>query len=54
MPAYQQLVTQHPDQAAQIIGTDVSDRIDDYRLTDPARIGRILDRLTEWDVDVDQ
>ena len=41
-------------QAAQIIGTDVSDRIDDYRLTDPGRIGRILDRLTEWDVDVDQ
>ncbi|MGN6239514.1 MAG: WXG100 family type VII secretion target [Cellulosimicrobium cellulans] len=54
LPAYQQLVTQHPDQAAQIIGTDVSDRIDDYRLTNPARIGRILDRLTEWDVDVDQ
>jgi len=54
LPAYQQLVTQHPDQAAQIIGTDVSDRIADYRLTNPARIGRILDRLTEWDVDVDQ
>lgn len=54
LPAYQELITQHPDQAAQIVGTDVSQRIDDYRLTDPGRIGRILDRLTEWDVDVDQ
>ncbi|MBD8079593.1 WXG100 family type VII secretion target [Cellulosimicrobium arenosum] len=54
LPAYQQLITEHPDQAAQIIGSDVSDRIDGYRLTDPGRIGRIVDRLGEWNVDVDQ
>jgi len=54
LPAYQELITQQPDRAAEIIGTDVSERIDEYRLTNPARIGRILDRLTEWDVDVDQ
>jgi hypothetical protein len=33
----------------------VSDRIEDYRLTNPDRLGRIVDRLaTNWGVDVDQ
>ncbi|MBD5785680.1 WXG100 family type VII secretion target [Cellulosimicrobium terreum] len=54
LPAYQQFITEHPDQAAQLIGSPVADRIDDYRLTDPGRIGRIIDRLGEWNVDVDQ
>lgn len=54
LPAYQRLVTEHPDQVAQIIGTDVSDRIDRYRPSDPGRIARVLGRPTERDVDVER
>lgn len=54
LPAYQELLATDPDRAAQIVGTDVSDRIDEYRLTNPDRLGRIVERLTEWDVEVNQ
>lgn len=55
LPAYQDLLANDPDRAAQIIGSDVGGRIDDYRLTDPDRATRIVDRLvTDWDVEVNQ
>ncbi|WP_125777675.1 WXG100 family type VII secretion target [Antribacter gilvus] len=54
LPAYQELLASDPDRAAAIVGSDVSDRIDDYRLTNPDRVGRIVERLTEWDVEVNQ
>lgn len=32
LPAYQKLLAEHPEQAREIVGSDVSGRIDDYRL----------------------
>ncbi|MFI8523419.1 WXG100 family type VII secretion target [Promicromonospora sukumoe] len=55
LPAYQELLQNDPGRAEDILRTDVSDRIEEYRLTNPDRLGRIVDRLaTNWDVDVDQ
>lgn len=55
LPAYQDLLANDPDQVRAILETPVSDRIDEYRLTDPERLGRITGRLAgDWDVDVDQ
>lgn len=55
LPAYQDLLANDPGRAEEILRTDVSDRIEEYRLTNPDRIGRIVDRLaTDWDVDADQ
>jgi uncharacterized protein YukE len=55
LPAYQELLRNDPDQVREILGSDVSDRIAEYRLTNVDRLGRIADDLaTNWDVDVDQ
>ncbi|MGW2090722.1 WXG100 family type VII secretion target [Promicromonospora sukumoe] len=55
LPAYQELLRTDPGRAEDILRTDVSDRIEEYRLTNPDRLGRIVDRLaTGWDVDADQ
>jgi uncharacterized protein YukE len=55
LPAYQELLANDPGQVRDILETDVSDRIAEYRLTNPDRLGRIADDLaTNWDVDVNQ
>ncbi|WP_369373846.1 WXG100 family type VII secretion target [Promicromonospora sp. Populi] len=55
LPAYQELLANDPGRVQEILQTDVTDRIAEYRLTNPSRIGRIVDDLaTNWDVDVDQ
>ncbi|MCF4121022.1 WXG100 family type VII secretion target [Antribacter sp. KLBMP9083] len=55
LPAYQDLLANDPGRVQEILQTDVSDRIEEYRLTNPDRLGRIADDLaTNWDVDVDQ
>ncbi|MBE1875503.1 WXG100 family type VII secretion target [Myceligenerans pegani] len=55
LPAYQDLLANDPGRVQEILETPVSDRIEDYRLTNPDRLGRIVDRLaTDWDVDVSQ
>ncbi|MFJ3406607.1 WXG100 family type VII secretion target [Promicromonospora sp. NPDC090134] len=55
LPAYQELLRNDPGRAQDILQTDVSDRIEEYRLTNPDRLGRIVDRLaTNWGVDGDQ
>jgi uncharacterized protein YukE len=55
LPAYQELLRNDPGQVRDILGTDVSDRIAEYRLTNTDRLGRIADDLaTNWDVDVNQ
>ncbi len=53
LPAYQELIREHPDQAREIIGTDVGDRIDDYRIYH--RLDSLAEQyLTDWGVDFDQ
>ncbi|MFD6141228.1 WXG100 family type VII secretion target [Promicromonospora sp. NPDC060271] len=55
LPAYQDLIANDPARAEEILRTDVSERIEGYRLTNPDRLGRIVDDLaTDWSVDVDQ
>jgi len=55
LPAYQELLANDPGRVEEILRTDVSDRIGEYRLTNPDRLGRIVDRLaTDWGVDADQ
>jgi hypothetical protein len=55
LPAYQELLANEPGRVQEILGTDVSERIEEYRLTNPSRLGRIVDDLaTNWGVDVDQ
>jgi uncharacterized protein YukE len=55
LPAYQELLRNDPGQVRDILETDVTDRIAEYRLTNTDRLGRIADDLaTNWDVDVDQ
>lgn len=55
LPAYQELLARDPGRVEDILQTDVSDRITEYRLTNPDRLSRIVDDLaTNWDVDVDQ
>jgi len=55
LPAYQELLANDPGRVQEILGTDVSERIEEYRLTNPSRLGRIVDDLaTNWGVDVDQ
>ena len=49
---FQRLLRDHPDQARQIIGSDVPDRIAEYRMTQ--RVDDIVGHLLDWDVDVDQ
>ena len=52
LPVFQRLLRDHPDQARQIIGSDVPDRITEYRMTQ--RVDDIVGHLLDWDVDVDQ
>lgn len=55
LPAYQDLIKNDPARAEEILRTDVSERIEGYRLTNPDRLGRIAEDLaTDWSVDVDQ
>ena len=55
LPAYQDLIANDPARAEEILRTDVSERIEGYRLTNPDRLGRIVEDLaTDWGVDVDQ
>jgi hypothetical protein len=52
LPAYQELLRDHPEQAREIIGSDVHDRIEDQRLSEQwDDITRRL--LTDWRVRVD-
>lgn len=52
LPAYQDLVHNHPQQARDIIATDVRDRIDDNRIYH--RLRGLLDQYkNDWDVDTD-
>ena len=52
LPRFQELLAGDPDRARDIIGSDVSDRIDDYRMSE--RIDDIVGQMLDWDVDVDQ
>ncbi|GAB3169360.1 hypothetical protein GCM10027059_34090 [Myceligenerans halotolerans] len=54
LPAYQDLLANDPGRVEEILQTDVSDRIDDYRLTNPSHLADIVGRLGDWDVDVSQ
>lgn len=55
LPAYQDLIANDPARAEEILRTDVSERIEGYRLTNPDRLGRIAEDLaTDWSVDVNQ
>lgn len=54
LPAYQDLLANDPGRVEEILRTDVSERIDEYRLTNPSRLERILDRLGDGDIDVKQ
>ncbi|GAA1866034.1 WXG100 family type VII secretion target [Myceligenerans crystallogenes] len=55
LPAYQDLLANDPGRIQEILETPVSERIDEYRLTNPDRLGRITERLaTDWSVDADQ
>jgi hypothetical protein len=52
LPAYQQLLRDHPEEARAIIASSVSDRVAEQRLA--ARWPELAgDLLTNWDVDVD-
>ena len=52
LPAYQQLITNDPAYAREVIGSSIHDRIEMERLDD--RIDDIiLDLATDWDVGVD-
>jgi hypothetical protein len=50
LPAYVELLEQHPDEAASILSTPVADRVDEWRI-----VHRIDDIVTNWEpyVDVD-
>jgi hypothetical protein len=51
LPKYQQFITDHPDQARALIGSDISQRIDEQRLSN--QVDDIAGRLTSnWDVRV--
>jgi len=51
LPTYQQLLAEDPEYARALVGADVGERIDDYRLHN--RIDEILgDLATNWDVDI--
>lgn len=53
LPAYQELLADDPAEAREIIGSDVGDRIDDYRLHH--RIDSLLwHYATDWGLDVNQ
>jgi len=53
LPAYQELLREDPDRARAIIGSDVGERIDDYRIYH--RLDSILwHYTTDWGVDFDQ
>lgn len=52
LPRFQELLAEDPDRARDIIGSDVSDLIDDYRLSE--RIDDLVGQMLDWDVDVDQ
>ena len=53
LPAYQELLRNDPQQVADIVGSDVSDRIEDYRIYN--RIDTLAEHyITDWGVDFDQ
>ena len=52
LPRFQELLANDPQRAREIIGSDVEDRIADYRMTE--RVDDIIGQMLDWDVDVDQ
>lgn len=48
LPAYMELVNENPDEARDIIGSDVHERIEDNRIVD--RIPDIVERHSDWEV----
>jgi len=52
LPAFEKLLAERPQDAHDVIASDVHDRIDHYRLDE--RVDDILGQLTHWSVDVDQ
>jgi hypothetical protein len=53
LPAYQKELAEHPDQAREIVGQNVSDRIDDYRIYN--RIDSLVEQFaTDWRVEFHQ
>lgn len=52
LPAYQDLLATNPDRAREIVGSDVGDRIADYRIY--RRVDDILGQMLDWQVDFDQ
>ncbi|MGI8938436.1 MAG: hypothetical protein ACR2JF_09550 [Iamia sp.] len=52
LPAYQGLLADDPEGARAIIDSPVADRIDDQRLRH--QVDDIVERLLDWDVDIDQ
>lgn len=52
LPAYQELITEDPERAREIIATPVPERIDDYRLEE--RLDDLEHQLLDWDARFEQ